>query len=480
MVPSQTVTRTCSVLLLAFPIFAGAADALPPIVVSTLERFNLPTDTLSVHVRDLDTDEVVLDVRSDQPRNPASTMKVVTGLAALDRLGPSYRWSTRVFATAEPVDGRIDGDLIVVGGGDPYLVEERLYRLIRRLRVDRIDSVSGDLIVDDTLFETPSEDRSAFDNQPFRVYNALPSAALANFNTIRFLFEPESGSSVAVRPDPALDNLRYINRLRSIDARCRGFRRGIATAEHPDAHIAFDGRFPNRCMQYSLTRAVMPAWLYTGDLFAWLFRNAGGELDGRIVRGELPDDAVLVAEFDSLSLAEIVRLMNKHSSNLIARQLLLTLAVEAGGPPASEAQGVAELQRWLADAGFDFEEFAVENGAGRSRDARITARHLVDIIEYGYRSPVMPEFLGSMARYGEDGTLQDRQDFPSLAGRAHLKTGSLDHVTALAGVFHAENGRRFALAILQNADDAHRGGGQAVQDRLLEWLGSQNRAAAGR
>ena len=480
MLPLLRVSRIAGMFLVGVTTLARATGELPETVVATLERFALPPDSLSVYVRDLDSGESVLAVRADRPRNPASAMKLVTGLAALERLGPAYRWSTRVFATAEPSDGRLAGDLIVVGGGDPYLVEERLYRLVRNLRLDGLVEVGGNLVIDDSLFETPDEDRAAFDNEPFRVYNALPSAVLANFNAIRFLFEPTGDRRVSVRPVPALAGLRVVNRLRSVDARCRGYRRGIAEAVDPEAHIVFDGRFPNRCRRYSLTRAVMPAWQYTGDLVALLFENAGGSIAGDVVRGSLPDEATLLTEFDSLSLAEVVRLMNKHSSNLIARQLLLTLAVEANGPPATEAMGVAELRGWLAASGFEFAEFVVENGSGRSRDARITARHLVDVIEHGYRSPVMPEFLAGLALYGEDGTLADRNDFPVLAGRAHLKTGSLDHVTALAGVFHAENGRRFALAILQNAEDAHRGGGQAVQDRLLEWLGSQNRSAAKR
>ncbi|MEM1261169.1 MAG: D-alanyl-D-alanine carboxypeptidase/D-alanyl-D-alanine-endopeptidase [Pseudomonadota bacterium] len=453
---------------------ATANDVLPTQVASTLQRFKLPPATLSVTIKDLESGEVVLDIRGDEPRNPASTMKLVTGLASLERLGPAYRWKTRLFADGVTDDGRVDGNVVLVGGGDPYLVEERLYRWIRDLRVRGLESVSGDLVIDDSLFETPPEDRGAFDNEPFRVYNALPSAVLANFNAVRFLFSPAENALVKVLADPNLDELRVRNNLRSIDGRCRGYRRGIAASEHPDVDIVFSGRFPNRCRRYGFTRSVMPPWRYAGSLFRWVFESIGGTIDGRIVRGSVSENAELIGEFESLSLAEIVRLMNKHSSNLIARQLLLTMAVEAGASPANESAGVAEIAHWLDEADFEWPEFVMENGAGRSRVARITTQHLVELIDYGWRSRVMPEFVASMALYGADGTLAEREDFPSLRGRAHLKTGSLDHVTALAGVFHAANGRRFALAIAQNAENAHRGGGQAVQDRLLEWLSSQN------
>ncbi|MEM8981620.1 MAG: D-alanyl-D-alanine carboxypeptidase/D-alanyl-D-alanine-endopeptidase [Pseudomonadota bacterium] len=470
----STLKACITAIALFSTVSAAASDVLPAQVVETLQRFQLPAATLSVTVKDLNTGEVVLNVRGDRPRNPASTMKLVTGLAALERLGPSYRWKTRLFTDGAEEDGRVDGNLVLVGGGDPYLVEERLYRWIRDLRLSGLVSVSGDLIIDDTLFETPSEDRAAFDNEPFRVYNALPSAVLANFNAVRFLFSPAEDALVTVLADPDLAELRVRNNLRSIDGRCRGYRRGIAAHEHPDVDIVFDGRFPNRCRRYGMTRSVMAPWRYTGSLFRWVFESAGGTIAGRVARGSISDTAELIGEFESLSLAEIVRLMNKHSSNLIARQLLLTMAAEADAAPADEPAGVAEVKRWLAAAGFDWPEFVMENGAGRSRIARISTEHLVELIDYGWRSRVMPEFVASMALYGADGTLSEREDFPALRGRAHLKTGSLDHVTALAGVFHAANGRRFALAIAQNAQNAHRGGGQAVQDQLLEWLSSQN------
>ncbi len=474
MVPLTFRLRTVVVGILAMSFAGHALAALPSAALETLRRYKLPASSLSVYIRDLDSGAEILSYNADTPRNPASTMKIITGLAALSELGPAYRWKTRVFASAEPVDGHLDGDLIIVGSGDPYLVEERLYLLVKGLRQRPLLSVDGDLIVDDSLFVTPDEDRAEFDNQPFRVYNALPSAALSNFNTIRFLFAPDAAGAVAVQADPDLQNLTFINRLRAVNKRCRGYRRGISVLDAESAHVAFEGRFPARCRRYALSRSVMPAWLYTGDLVALLFERLGGEVAGQIRRGELPDDAILLREHESLSLAEVVRLMNKHSSNLIARQLLLTMAAEANGPPATEADGVALLNRWLLGRGLDFAEFQVENGAGRSRSARISARHLVDVIDVGFRSAVMPEFLASMALYGEDGTLADRDTFPALAGRAHLKTGSLDHVTALAGVYHAADGARYALAILQNADGAHRGGGQAAQDHILKWLGSQN------
>lgn len=178
----------------------------------------------------------------------------------------------------------------------------------------------------------------------------------------------------------------------------------------------------------------------------------------------------MLLEHQSVSLGNATRLMNKHSSNLIARHLVLTMGGEISGWPATQNKGLAAIQQWLKQKGLVFPELIIENGAGRSRKARISARHLVEIVETGWVSPYMPEFIASMALLGQDGTLNDRHTRSRLNGRAHLKTGQLDHVTAIAGIMQNNDGKRYALAILHNDTGVHHGLGEAVQDAVLQWL----------
>ncbi|MEO0998738.1 MAG: D-alanyl-D-alanine carboxypeptidase/D-alanyl-D-alanine-endopeptidase [Pseudomonadota bacterium] len=460
------------------PVPAAVADGvvreLPPPVRAALSRFGLDGSGLSVYIADVNSGDPVFAWRQDVARNPASTMKLVTGLAALEILEPSYRWSTHVAAAAEPLNGTLDGDLFFVGGGDPYLVEERLWLLVRELRQAGLETIAGDIVIDDSLFAPINEDSGAFDAQPFRIYNVAPSAVLTNFNAIRFRFAPDRRDGrVSIQAYPALPTLNIDNRLRLAERRCGGYRRGISMLVD-DGTVRFEGRFPSRCRRYGFTRSVLPAVDYTGGLFASLWRQSGGSFDGAIVRGRAPDDAVELLEFPSEPLGKAVWLMNKHSSNLIARHLLLTIGAERLGGPATEEKGVMAVTGWLREAGLAFPELVIENGAGRSRVARISAEHLVALIRYGFSSHYMPEFLASMAILGEDGTLDDRHENSRHRSQAHFKTGRLDHVQALAGIYQDREGRRYAVAILHNALDVHRGGAEAVQDTLLEWLGSQN------
>ena len=154
----------------------------------------------------------------------------------------------------------------------------------------------------------------------------------------------------------------------------------------------------------------------------------------------------------------------------MAQQLLYTLAAETYGPAGTEAQGRQVVREWLAEHGMDFDEFYIENGAGLSRHSRMTARHLGSMLRYAYESPFMPEYLSSLSLSGLDGTLSRRFKNSALTGQAHMKTGSLDHVSAVAGYFQTRSGNRYIVVTMLNHTDVHRGPGEEVQEMLLRWL----------
>ncbi len=162
--------------------------------------------------------------------------------------------------------------------------------------------------------------------------------------------------------------------------------------------------------------------------------------------------------------------VNKHSNNVMARQVLYTLAAEANGPPGTERGGREVIADWLVQNKLEPCKLALENGAGLSRESRICASAMADMLRFAWQQPYMPEYLASMSLSGLDGTLRRRFRNTDLVGVAHLKTGSLDHVAAIAGYLQSRSGRRFVVVALQNYEDIHRGYGDEVQEALLRWL----------
>jgi D-alanyl-D-alanine carboxypeptidase/D-alanyl-D-alanine-endopeptidase (penicillin-binding protein 4) len=189
--------------------------------------------------------------------------------------------------------------------------------------------------------------------------------------------------------------------------------------------------------------------------------------------GVVPPDARLLYTHDSLSLAEIIRLINKFSSNTMARQLLLTLAAEKAGRPGTTAGGRRVIAEFLASRGLSIPELVLDNGSGLSREERISAQGLADVLLDAWRSQYFPEFASSLPLSATDGTLRKRFRSPEMQGRLRMKTGSLEGVSALAGYVNAASGRTFVAVILLNHPGAENGPGTAVQTALVQWVFGQ-------
>ena len=469
---AKTPTKI-ALLILWLPALAHASSAsLPLPVQSALSYRNIPPDALSVYVEEVSSGDVVLAWNETVPRNPASVEKMVTTLVALDTLGPAFRWKTEASFVGEVTGDVLDGDLMLKGYGDPYLVTERFWQMLRRIRQTGIEEIDGNLLIDDSYFDVGDYDPAAFDREPLRAYNVAPNALMTNFKVVRYFFEPDaSNTRVSVRLDPYLENLDIVNRLRITSGACRGYQRGITITPNEDvSQITFSGRFPSGCEMYSMSRTALGHNEFTYGLFKSLWTETGGEFSGGWKNVVAEPDYEPHVVFESLPLSEVIAKVNKYSNNVMAKQLLYTLAAETYGPAGTEAQGRQVVREWLAEHGMDFDEFYIENGAGLSRHSRMTARHLGSMLRYAYESPFMPEYLSSLSLSGLDGTLSRRFKNSALTGQAHMKTGSLDHVSAVAGYFQTRSGNRYIVVTMLNHTDVHRGPGEEVQEMLLRWL----------
>lgn len=155
----------------------------------------------------------------------------------------------------------------------------------------------------------------------------------------------------------------------------------------------------------------------------------------------------------------------------MAKQLLLTMGAEKYGAPGTEAKGVSAVRDWLLANRLIFDELVIENGSGLSRIERISAAHLGQLLVRAYHSPVMPEIMASLPILSLDGTIKQRLKDSVSQGRAHLKTGSLNGVSAIAGYVLDANGHRHVLVMLVN--DANASASRAAQDALIEWVHQQ-------
>lgn len=472
----ETVRRLqLAFALLCLPLTAAASSALPSAVQKVLDHRRLPAESLSVYVENLSSGKAVLEWNETVPRNPASVLKLLTTLVALEELGPTYRWKTEAYLLGELTGERLAGDLLLKGYGDPFLVTERLWNMQHALRRSGLRVIDGDLLLDDSYFSIEDYDPGAFDNQPLRAYNVAPNALMMNFKVVRFQFEPDvSRAMINVDFEPELENLQVVNQLSLKSGRCSGYQRGITITPNENVdRMIFSGDFPSGCRSYAMHRTVLGHNEFSYGLFKSLWREMGGELAGGWKNSVAPGDADPLVTFESLPLREVISNVNKHSNNVMARQLVYTLAAERFGAPGTSAKGRDAVESWLARRNLEFPEFEFDNGAGLSRTSRLTAEHVGELLRYAWRSPFMPEFVSSMSLSGYDGTLVRRFRNVEFSGMAHMKTGSLDHVAAIAGFVQAKSGERYIVVAMQNYENVHQGTGDEVQAALLRWVTAQ-------
>ncbi len=473
----KSILRTLALTLLLSFAQTGCAATLPIDVEEALTRHKADPGALSIWVQAVDSNEPALAWNEDLPQNPASVMKLVTTAAALDILGPAYSWPTEAWATGPVRNGVLQGDLVLKGYGNPMFQTEDLWKLLRSLREQGIKNIQGNLVLDNTFFNPPPEDPAAFDGQPYKPYNALPDALLLNHRATRFIFQPDPASGkVTVASDPPVPGVRIENRITPSTKGCNGKNDEPQMHIQPTAQgtvVEFFGSYSLNCGTRDLYRVVAEPKDMMLGAFRSLWEELGGSFKGTVRVGPTPAGASRIDRIDSRPLAEVIRPMNKWSSNVMTRQVLLTLSAEQFGPPGNPDKGQRAIDYWLGTQGFDWPEFVLGNGSGLSRESRISARHLGELLMRVYASPYMPEFTASLPVAGVDGTVRKRMKGEDIVGRAHLKTGTLNSVRAIAGYVLSRSGRRYAVVALHNEPGVQNGSGSRVQDALLKWVYEQ-------
>lgn len=463
-----------TVLLLAGPVPSAAAPAaFPPPVALALAAAKIPAAGTAALVQEVGATRPLLSVNPAAAMNPASVMKLVTTYAALELLGPAYRWKTEAWASASVHHGVLEGDLVLKGYGDPKLDLEAFWILLRALRGKGLREIRGDLVLERSHFERAPGDTGRFDGDPFRPYNVLPDALLVNFKSLRFAFLPEpERRTVRLYVEPHPPALEVVNSLRLVDGACpqgQAFRDLLkATFEPARQRALFSGQYPASCGEKDLHVALLEPNDHAAGMMRQLWAEMGGTWAGAAREGPLPPAALLLHTMDSATLAEIVRDTNKFSNNTMARQLFLTLGAESAGPPASGDKASAAIRAWIARKGIAAPELVMENGSGLSRIERISAANLARLLQAAWRSPVMPEFIASLPVAATDGTMRRRLKGEGVAGQAHIKTGLLTDTRAMAGYVLDRNGRRHVVVMFVNHPAAHET--QPAFDALLRWI----------
>ncbi len=466
---SHFVISSLLLFPVSLPTIAQPSTTLPAKVTQAMQKNKLSPNSLSLAAIPLDGQGSGILYNADVSVNPASTMKLVTTYAALEQLGPTYQWKTEFYGDGPLKGGVLNGNLYLKGGGDPKLNMEKLWLMMRDLRANGVMQITGDLILDRSYFNQPQLPVFNDDGgDPNRPYLVNPDSLMVNLKSVRMITRTDSGK-VSVMMEPPLTNVRIDNQVKALPAaKCPAWPdvRYNPVTQADGTRLVVTGKLAEGCSAQSYL-ALLDHPGYAAGAVRAIWQELGGTIAGTDRLGSVPKDAKLLARSFSPDLTEIVRDINKYSNNTMARQLFLSLGARyRTGADADDAKAAQRVIRsWLAKKGITAPHLVIENGSGLSRDERVSAREMAGMLQAAWHSPYAAEFIASMPLVGMDGTMRKRLKHTAMEGQAHIKTGTLNNVRAIAGFTRTAKGQNWVVVAILN--DPRPWGASAILDQIL-------------
>ena len=401
--------------------------------------------------------DTLLSRNAGDMMQPASTMKLFTTAAALDRFGPEHTFSTDVLRDSGSAPaGTVNGNLYLRADGDPSM-SSRFWKdpdypmntLARAVAATGVKHVTGDLIYDASAFDDQKIPDGWKTKYLGAAYAARVSALSLNENVVWVVVRPENGAA-KVELEPATSTIPLTSSVRLVRG---GGGRIVARQRGEGIEVSGTIGANRGPLRYSLV-VPDPALFTAGALHAAL-KNAGVTVDGAVKPGKTPAAAAKVASFQSPPLSQIISDMNRESINIVA-ELLYRDAARAAAPNGvgSAEAGLANMRDFLTkEVGASADAIKVSDGSGLSTFDYLTPRTMIQLLSWAHRGPWSSAFHGSLPVAGESELLRRRMRATPAQGNLHAKTGTTDTVIGLGGYVTAKDGEIIAFSFLYNGAD---------------------------
>jgi D-alanyl-D-alanine carboxypeptidase/D-alanyl-D-alanine-endopeptidase (penicillin-binding protein 4) len=469
--------------VLVLLLSASACFAAPDEVMASLRQAGIPEAHVGLMAQAVDEGAAPLVAHNEaMVYTLASTTKLVTTLAALETLGPRFKWQTRAYLMGPLKEGVLQGDLLIVGGGNARLSVEDVSKWFAHMQAKGLKSIQGNIVINRGAFQTKASDHAGTPvPSAANPHHAWPEALVLDEGVLTIDVAPP----VSARPDelvlsmqPRLDGVEFLNLAKVRRVKCGALREPLtASLEelYQPVRIVVQGEWAPGCSPNRLQIANPPGSRFVPLAIAAAWRDAGGSLSGQAVQPEAAYAPVSLAKgtkpfavHESAGLPSLLRDMNKWSNNLMARHLMLSMCKGFPSKPATLPDARKRVAEWLAKRGLSRSDLSIDNGSGLSHEEKGRAMAMVQLLRQAWGAPYAGDLLKSLPVAGEDGTLSARMKSSIAKGKAFLKTGTLTDTRALAGYVQARSGKTYAVAAIIN--DPKAGKGVAALDAFIAWI----------
>lgn len=468
--------------LLVCLLQGGQARADLPALLASFQRLGIAPQNVSIMVQGVQEDaQPMLAFNENNALVLASTTKLLTSLAAMDVLGPKFAWQTRAYALGPVKNGVLEGDLLIVGGGDARLSSQDLLAWFKKIQKKGVQDIRGNIVLHQGLFRTQATDHvNTPEPTPDHPHHVWPEAFMLNEGVMRLDLSNEQGG-LQVKYRPAMDGVQLVqDNVVMSKKRCGSIKNPISVTFDEQAtppRLLVQGEWSSTCTPRQMVLSMAPGSRFAALAAAAAWREAGGLLTGAGVvqlpeqKGTVavvPKGAKTMSTYSSPFLPALLRAMNKESDNLIARNLLLSMAKGFPNRPATLKEAIKSFAQWRQKQGLTPEDVSLDNGSGLSHAERAKASVMTQLLRKTWRSTQGKTLFDSLPVAGQDGTLFNRMTRSVVRGNAFMKTGTLNDVRALSGYVRGQTGQIYAVTVLVNDPNAEKS--LPAIDSFIEWV----------
>lgn len=427
-------------------------------IETIMQKNGIANDQYGMEIRNLSGDKIYFSANSKQSFNPASTIKLLISIIALEKLGPQYKFQTQLKKQGK--------DLCLVGLGDPSLVYEDLFLMVEEfLRSPSFEKKSIDnIIIDESFFPTTRQYNDEFEDDSQRSFTAPLSSVSLNYNSVTIFVKPGTvGNKPFIYTEPRSTYFVIHNQAKTVSAGSKTI--GVNVETKPDkVEISVSGQIPIQDNGSIIYRAVTEPSIYAGYILKDQLIRAGVTVTGSLQKMRCTPDAAEIVTYKSKPLSQIMMGMNKFSNNFIAETLLYHL----GEQPTSQS-GLDKMIAWSKQKSLPLENVKIQNASGLSRDNSLTPIFLWELLSYGKNSfQISPELMASLPIAGLDGTLKRRFHGDSTTGNIRAKSGSLKNTVSLVGSIQTAQKGELLFAFLFKTQGKTMQQIQLIEEKILE------------
>lgn len=443
-------------------------------IEALIKKSRIPTDRLGLVIGFSGSkNDLIYNLNGQKKMIPASLTKIMTAAAALEKLPLGHKFETSLLSEGAIKNGVLKGNLYLKGGGDAGFVSESLWNLVNQLTRSEVTSIEGDIVVDDTYFDSVRFDDGRDPARNDEPYDAPIGAMSFNWSAVSLFARPaaEAGAPAKVFADPQSNYIRIVNKTKTV----KGRRSSIAFSRRPSSdkkyveEILATGEIGIESPEVNDYRGITQPDIWAGHNLVEFLKQRGISVSGRVRSEATPKTAKVITSVKSKPVADQVRDMMKYSNNFVAEMLTKNIAAYNKGGPGTMPAGLEIIREHLQS--FGVKDFELTSPSGLSRRNSFYPNDIFNVLSHIKQNfKVYPEFLASFPIMGIDGTLRKKSgDSPSYA-RVRAKTGHLTGIAGLAGFLGRDDEKQITFVFIYNGEFAESARARDLFDQILDRL----------